>query len=99
MNWKIENIGSEVWKEKDSKFVFLGGDKIYKDEPEREFGYSVYPDARIKLRVMIQSPHDPGRYSSAWGLKVNDLLVCSMQMYFDVIPRPPSPTPTPRNKK
>ena len=23
----------------------------------------------------------------------------SMQMYFDVIPRPPSPTPTPRNKK
>lgn len=99
MVWKVENTGTAVWYEKDVKFMFIAGDKIYKEVSESELGYSVYPDARIRVQVMLVAPQEPGRYSAAWGLKMGEHLICSMEMYFDVIPRPPSPTPTPKVKK
>ena len=92
MVWKGENNGTAPWKEKEVKFVFLAGDKIYKDDPVKDIGYAVYPGERIRLWRAIQAPQDEGRYSAAWGLKLvkEDRLICSMEMYFLVVKPPPT---------
>jgi hypothetical protein len=69
--WRVANIGAAPWGLDDVLFEYVAGDKlqINRDRESTYIGYTVYVNDKISIKVRMESPKAPGRYSTTWGLR------------------------------
>lgn len=78
--WLVANIGKSGWDSNNADYRYVGGSRLHQGGIVRDLGSSVSPGKTIELVVSMQSPADPGTYSTSWKLNVGKNEFCSMDL-------------------
>jgi hypothetical protein len=78
--WLVANIGKSGWDSNNADYHYTGGNKLHQGGIVRDLESSVSPGNTIELVLSMQSPADPGTYSTTWKLNVGKNEFCPMDL-------------------
>lgn len=78
--WLVANIGKSGWDSNNADYRYTGGSRLHQGGVVRDLEASVSPGGTIELVVSMQSPADPGTYSTSWKINVGKNEFCSMEL-------------------
>ena len=77
--WIIANIGTSAWDSNNADYRYIDGDKIYL-QSIYDFPVTVSPGTTVELKVDMQAPPIPGKYSTFWIIYIGKNAFCKMQL-------------------
>jgi len=83
--WRVKNIGKKAWDKEDVDFVYSSGDKFHKVSGY-DFKKTLEPGVIGDLTVAMQSPKNPGNYTTTWAIKVGSDEFCKLTLSIIVKP-------------
>lgn len=81
--WLVANIGKAGWDQNNADYRYTGGNRLHKDSI-RDLDASVSPGGTIELIVNMQSPNEPGTYSTSWRITIGKNEFCPMDLTITV---------------
>lgn len=78
--WKVTNTGTVPWTPETVDFLYLGGAKMYVENPLVKVESSVSPGEAIILTVGMEAPLKEIRYTTYWGLRKGDVYFCRLAL-------------------
>lgn len=77
--WLVANIGTAGWDKNNADYRYTGGSRLHQASVH-DLDASVSPGETIELTVNMQSPGDPGTYSTSWRITVGKNEFCPMDL-------------------
>ncbi len=77
--WTVANIGKSGWDSNNADYRYVSGAKLHTGAV-RDLEKSVSAGGTIELVVSMQSPADPGTYSTSWTLNVGKNEFCPLNL-------------------
>ena len=78
-HWQVVNIGTFGWDENSADYRYAGGDKLHMSSAY-DFSQSVPTGGVIDIIVEMQTPDEPGTYTTTWKIGVGKERFCSMSI-------------------
>ncbi len=78
--WLVANIGKSGWDSNNADYHYTGGSRLHQGGIVRDLESSVSPGKTIELVISMQSPADPGTYSTSWKLNVGKNEFCPLDL-------------------
>ena len=78
--WLVANIGKSGWDSNNADYHYTGGSSLHQGGVVRDLASSVSPGNTIELVVSMQSPAQPGTYSTSWKLNVGKNEFCPLDL-------------------
>lgn len=77
--WLVANIGTAGWDKNNADYRYVGGNKLHQ-AAIHDLEASVSPGDTIELTVNMQSPDNPGTYSTSWRITIGKNEFCPMDL-------------------
>ncbi|MCZ2128113.1 MAG: hypothetical protein LC099_10115 [Anaerolineales bacterium] len=81
--WTLANIGRSAWDANSADYLYIDGYRLHIQDGY-DFPANVSPGNTVELRVGMQAPPSPGKYSTFWVIRMGKTYFCKMQLDINV---------------
>ncbi|NOH01548.1 MAG: hypothetical protein HND47_06055 [Chloroflexi bacterium] len=81
--WIVANVGKATWNSGDADYRYSEGTRMYL-QSIYDFPATISPGVTVELAVSMQSPSNPGTYTTTWNITIGKRNFCPMKLTINV---------------